>query len=606
MNTWFERNPRRYERELIVVKSSSLNLRLEKYTNFVGWQGTVDVDDKTHYLRIIYPLDFPTRPPWVCEMAPFTDEVLNDVGTYHQMLDGSLCLFALGDGPDVWNPEFTVEDVINRYKEFRLLANQGGHVNDHGRPLRNCVGYERLCPLILTNAQALILQVPLGWGWIYAHPMVTQSALVAGRVAACDENIKIDADITPWFILKETHKFSWFSIKNKSINWRCDFPDLDSIKKILPGVLQVDFDKNNKILLVHENKDKIDCRLVWNEKIFGIPTLFSSFIEVFDFKSCLFNRVDGVMSGRSALDQWRIIMIGLGSLGGSVAVHLARAGVSKFTLFDPDIMRPENIVRHVVGRNAVYLPKSVAVKGAILDRNPWANVECHVSSPLWDGDPKASQSFERLLGEANTIIVVTTADHQVERAINSLAVQQNVPAIYASVLGQADHGRVFRVLPRASACYQCVVDAQRLHPERFFREEEVDTREMSGLAGYRQPGIPGIGIDVEFVALHAARFVLQTLSRLNGGQPSYADAVGHHLVWTNRGGSEFDTALQIRWEPYERRPECGVCGTISDDDVIDSSDLSLLERELKDPLRMFPKVHIFEKSNVIKHDGGVA
>ncbi len=579
------------------MEAAGLNLRFEREADaFVGWRGTVTVEGIDHFLRIVYPMDFPARPPWVRETAPFKDEVVDDKVTFHQLIDGSLCLFALGDGDDAWSTELTVVDVVARYREFRSVANERGHVDEHGRPLGDFAGLPAFRPLILTPAQSVVLRAPGGRGWVYAHPLLTGAALIAGRVAGQDETIHADQAAGPWRAVKEHLRFPWVRVNVE--RWRTSFPDPASVDAVLPESARASLGPEGLVLLVRELPDgQVECLLTWRSQPAepSASVLVSSSIEVVDLSDSLFARVDGAMSGRETLGDWNVVLVGLGSLGSSVAAHLARSGVSRFTLYDPDVLRAENVVRHALGLGGIYCPKPLAVKAAILDRNPWATVDTHASSPLWDGIPKASAAFEALLAQAKTLVVVTTADDQVERAINDLAVQHRAPVIYASVLGAAEHGRIFRVIPLESACYQCVLDGYRAEPERFFRLNEDIGTTQPALAGYRQPGIPGLGIDVELVALNASRFVLQTLSRLNNGSPEYADAPGHHLVWSNAGGRGFDGPLQARWEPYERRPGCPVCG---DPDRVgawgeaEAAELRALERTLRDPSRMAPSVPV--------------
>ena len=63
-------------------------------------------------------------------------------------------------------------------------------------------------------------------------------------------------------------------------------------------------------------------------------------------------------------------------------------------------------------------------------------------------------------------------------------------------LGQAEHGRVFRVLPRKTPCLQCILQAQADDSQRHpsFKGQET------GVAAYRQPGIPGLGMDIDQAA----------------------------------------------------------------------------------------------------------
>ena len=79
-----------------------------------------------------------------------------------------------------------------------------------------------------------------------------------------------------------------------------------------------------------------------------------------------------------------VVMIGLGSLGIFSALSLARAGVSKFLLYDPDVLLVENVCRHVGDLSDVGRTKVEIVADLIRRRNPGAEVVPVPSSPLPD------------------------------------------------------------------------------------------------------------------------------------------------------------------------------------------------------------------------------
>ena len=68
------------------------------------WQGTVtlnlrEIPQRDHVLRIIYPHDYPARPPEAYVLQP------RIYSEKHQFVDGQLCLFNPRDGADYgWNP----------------------------------------------------------------------------------------------------------------------------------------------------------------------------------------------------------------------------------------------------------------------------------------------------------------------------------------------------------------------------------------------------------------------------------------------------------------------------------------------------------------------
>ena len=47
----------------------------------------------------------------------------------------------------------------------------------------------------------------------------------------------------------------------------------------------------------------------------------------------------------------KVLLLGCGSGGGAVALQLVMSGIRNFTLVDRDTMGPENVIRHVCGRN---------------------------------------------------------------------------------------------------------------------------------------------------------------------------------------------------------------------------------------------------------------
>ncbi|MFF1257596.1 HesA/MoeB/ThiF family protein [Streptomyces sp. NPDC058321] len=58
----------------------------------------------------------------------------------------------------------------------------------------------------------------------------------------------------------------------------------------------------------------------------------------------------------------RVAVVGVGALGSFIADLLVRSGVRSLTLIDDDVVMPGNLVRHLVGPDAVGLPKVEAVK----------------------------------------------------------------------------------------------------------------------------------------------------------------------------------------------------------------------------------------------------
>jgi len=81
----------------------------------------------------------------------------------------------------------------------------------------------------------------------------------------------------------------------------------------------------------------------------------------------------------------RVTIAGIGGIGGTMAIILARSGITNFTLFDPDIYEESNSNRQIgcfVDTLGRY--KSEVIKGEILRINPEADVEAYTRKLSFD------------------------------------------------------------------------------------------------------------------------------------------------------------------------------------------------------------------------------
>ncbi|WP_084125987.1 ThiF family adenylyltransferase [Demequina sp. NBRC 110054] len=64
----------------------------------------------------------------------------------------------------------------------------------------------------------------------------------------------------------------------------------------------------------------------------------------------------------------RVAVVGVGAIGSFLCDLLARSGVGRITVYDPDIVRPGNLIRHLADAASEGLPKTEAVKKALESR----------------------------------------------------------------------------------------------------------------------------------------------------------------------------------------------------------------------------------------------
>lgn len=111
------------------------------------------------------------------------------------------------------------------------------------------------------------------------------------------------------------------------------------------------------------------------------------------------------------LEGARVVCVGVGSLGSTVALQLARSGVSHLTLIDPDHFVSANLGRHVLGADDLGLPKAEALKEKIRKDLPTTEITAFATfaEVVMYKNPEVFDKAD--------LVVVTTADWQSEVAL---------------------------------------------------------------------------------------------------------------------------------------------------------------------------------------------
>ena len=82
----------------------------------------------------------------------------------------------------------------------------------------------------------------------------------------------------------------------------------------------------------------------------------------------------------------RVHIIGCGSVGSTIAENLARCGVTKFTLYDFDVVEAHNIVNQMFTADQVGVPKTEALRDIIVSINPDAAPDIKIVPEGWQGE----------------------------------------------------------------------------------------------------------------------------------------------------------------------------------------------------------------------------
>lgn len=259
--------------------------------------------------------------------------------------------------------------------------------------------------------------------------------------------------------------------------------------------------------------------------------------------------VDDVVCGKT------VALVGLGALGSEVAELLAKAGVGKFRLCDPDRLSTGNVARHVGGLNEFGAAKVRVVASRLLEINPRLKFE---EEDLIFGS--AVGSLDGLTGWMSPadLTVVTTADEGVESVINQVAVVNRKAVLYGRALRRGSMGRVFLVRPGRDACKACLAEFARTGatggaPPGWMEVAEDPDDAVIHECG--RPVIPASAIDLAFVASLISRIALDVLEGKDG-EPN-------HWLWSRSPAPDIEprlagglAAAAVRLEP---RPGCHAC-----------------------------------------------
>ncbi|WP_099364496.1 ThiF family adenylyltransferase [Fredinandcohnia onubensis] len=174
--------------------------------------------------------------------------------------------------------------------------------------------------------------------------------------------------------------------------------------------------------------------------------------------------------GNRKLKDKHILIAGVGSVGSEVALRFAKAGVKKLTLVDFDDMAFENVHRHVLGMDKVFLandelfydcPKVWGVKSEINRKYPFTEVETHWKSIFSVMDEvKISKSDIDLI-----VIAIGSPNNEMRINRKLFDIPDPPPTIYTWVepLGIGGHTLV-TLNGEKEGCYLCLFKADEESP----------------------------------------------------------------------------------------------------------------------------------------------
>ncbi|RWI85436.1 MAG: hypothetical protein EOR22_31075 [Mesorhizobium sp.] len=219
------------------------------------------------------------------------------------------------------------------------------------------------------------------------------------------------------------------------------------------------------------------------------------------------SRVPGV----GALRGKTVAVVGLGGIGGPLALELARNGCSRLMLVDHDVVEPGNSIRWPLGSSAWGSLKAHSLADFIRSEFPWCepfpeDVFLGAASPPGHGDDAL---FAKILGGAD-LIVDATASSGISRLLAARCRTAGKPLV--SVFGTLSlKGGVVAGYHPMSGCPTCREFLYQKNPEM----KAPGSGDMSGLlqpAGCAEATFTGSSYDLKELSLEAIRMIVDVLT----------------------------------------------------------------------------------------------
>lgn len=228
--------------------------------------------------------------------------------------------------------------------------------------------------------------------------------------------------------------------------------------------------------------------------------------------------------GQERIQAAKVLVIGVGALGSTVAELLARAGVGSLRIVDRDLVEQTNLQRQSLYTES-DADAGLAKVQAACEQLRRINSEIHVEPIAADVNWRNLSTF----ADDVDLIIDGSDNFEIRFLLNDYCLSTSKPWVHGGCVGGG--GQVFTFVPGATICFRCLVPEL---PDRG----TVATCETAGVLG------PATHLIASLQAAEAIRWIVEG-----------AQTIRHHLMavdlWTGRWHRIDTTPL--------RRQNCSAC-----------------------------------------------
>ena len=241
-----------------------------------------------------------------------------------------------------------------------------------------------------------------------------------------------------------------------------------------------------------------------------------------------------------------VAFFGCGSLGSSAAELLARGGVKRIDLFDPDLITFGNLCRHTLDGSSVGLNKAIALAERLSRANPLSTIKGHdVRIPL---NSRSDETLHQVLANAD-VFVDCTANETAFDWLNKTAIESGKRLISLSFNLRAELLTIC-MSGDSMSCRDVFLDLKcsveqnrtRIDPGVYFYELSEEEEIMEG-AGCWHSTFPAQNTHIQILAAHAVDIINRSIS--SKSKRGLAAIVERQSVL--QGGVHLRPLVKIAW-----------------------------------------------------------
>lgn len=544
MPTWFEQYPGRLEFEFQALRGAGYKFSLDEKQKAAGrivLYVEYPIEVTSHTLTALFPDLYPYFPVEI--FAPtFPD------GRHKHPHNGLLC--TLQDPHENWHTDDTLAGFLGTQVKVILEAhlNPGGADGREAHEGAQASGYYTYQPMtaVLTGDWSIPPDRQHGRLVIGIEPYSDPNQMLRGVVLEVqDENGQSLAHIDPTIAARHREKLTarWVRLATPP-------PDgnkiLDSAVAIWPEVNIPRFKHGPDIvgLLIPEEAGYLEPTENW---VFVVRTKErgSRNIQGYLARADRFSRQDiqSRIPKLAPLATKKILIVGLGAVGATCALQLARAGVASINLMDFDHVQIGNLPRWQLGYSAIGRPKVEVLASFIAQEYPLVSVKDYLHRL---GSGHDNQVLSSALENVD-LILDATAEWCVSHYLSDTAKRLEIPYVWATGTPGSYGGIVGRIVPgETEGCWKCF---QNHVNDKTIAAPHQDLAPGVQPVGCFHPTFTGTGFDMDHVALAAVRLVASTLCEGNkNGYPDFNWDVGVLNLW-----DDGDQPIASTWVTYPLR-----------------------------------------------------